>query len=105
MSKLTVFRVCATPLTISEVVSVLQNPPEDAVSTLPPVKPKAWVVYICRRDKETEKGKHHVRETTGLFVVHQLLSCIKPCMQMTGDVTNIDGSIKVYDNCLEKSHM
>ncbi len=61
------------------------------MSTLPPVKPKAGEVYICR-DKENEKGKHHVGETTGLFVVHQLLSCIKPCMQMTGHVTNIDGS-------------
>ena len=37
MSKVTVFRVSKTPLGISEVVSLLQDPPLDKISTLPPV--------------------------------------------------------------------
>ena len=41
MNQLTVFRVSTTPLAISEVVSILNNPPADGISTLPPVKPKA----------------------------------------------------------------
>ena len=49
MSKLTVYRVCATPLAVSEVVTLLQSPPEDGVSNLPPVTPKAGEIYIYRR--------------------------------------------------------
>ena len=56
MSKLTVYRVCATPLAVSEVVTLLQNPPEDGVSNLPPVTPKAGEIYIYRSDAAKENG-------------------------------------------------
>ena len=45
MSRLSVFRVSSSPLAISDLVSLLKKPPEDGVSTLPPVKPKAGEVY------------------------------------------------------------
>ena len=50
MSKLVVFRVSATPLAVSEVVQLLKNPPEEAISTLPPAKPKAGKIYIYKND-------------------------------------------------------
>ena len=34
------------PLAISDLVSLLKNPPEDGVSTLPPVKPKAGDISL-----------------------------------------------------------
>ena len=56
MSKLTVYRVCTTPLAISEVVTLLQNPPEHGVSNLPPVTPKAGEIYIYRSEAAKENG-------------------------------------------------
>ena len=50
MSKSVVFRVSATPLAVSEVVQLLKNPPEEAISTLPPAKPKAGEIYIYKND-------------------------------------------------------
>ena len=57
MSKVTVFRVCNTALGISEVVSLLKNPPEDELSTLPPFRPKAGEIYLYRSDKDSHHGK------------------------------------------------
>ena len=62
MSKLTVFRVCSTPLGVSEVVSLLKNPLEDGVSTLPPAKSKAGEVYIYRSDKDTDQGINMIQD-------------------------------------------
>lgn len=56
MSKLAAYRVCSTPLGISEVVSLLKNPPEDGVSNLPPAKPKAGEIYIYSSKNDTEQG-------------------------------------------------
>ena len=56
MSKLTVYQVCATPLAVSEVVTLLQNPSDDGVSNLPPVTPKAGEIYIYRSDAAKENG-------------------------------------------------
>ena len=56
MSKLTVLRVCATPLAISKGVTLLQNPPEGGVSALPPVTPKAGEIYIYRSKVAKENG-------------------------------------------------
>jgi len=52
MSQVTVFRVQATPLAVSEVVSLLKNPPVDGVPNLPPATPEA----IYQSDDDTEQG-------------------------------------------------
>ena len=57
MNKLSVYRVSTTPLAVSEVVTLLQNPPEDSVSDLPPVTPKAGEIYIYRSKEDKENGK------------------------------------------------
>ena len=54
--EVTVFRVCNTPLAISEVVSLLKNPPGDVLSTLPPAMPKAGEIYLYRNNSETHNG-------------------------------------------------
>ena len=54
---LTVFSVRQKPMTVTEVASLLEDLPEEKVSTLPPVRPKAGEIYIYRPNKETEKGK------------------------------------------------
>ena len=57
MSRLSVFRVSSSPLAISDVVSLLKKkPPEDRVSTLPPVKPKAGEIYLYKSNTEEQKG-------------------------------------------------
>ena len=56
MSKLSVYRVCATPLAMSEVVTLLQNPPEDGLSNLPPVTLKAGEIYLYRSEAAKENG-------------------------------------------------
>ena len=56
MSKLVVFRASATPLSVSEVVQLLKNPPEEAISTLPPAKPKGGEIYIYK-DDDNANGK------------------------------------------------
>ena len=54
---LVVFRVSRSPLLTSEVSSILQKPPSDSVSTLPPVNPKGGEIYIYQSNAE-EKGMH-----------------------------------------------
>ena len=64
MGKVRVLHVCNTPLAISEVVSLLKNPPEDVLSTLPPamawleevLMPKVGEIYFYRNDSETRNG-------------------------------------------------
>ena len=48
------FKVSLEPLEVAEAVSLLENPPEDAICDLPPVKPKAGEIYIYRNEN---KGK------------------------------------------------
>ena len=38
--------VRTTPLPISEVTKLLQDPPEEGISSLPPVKAKAGEIYL-----------------------------------------------------------
>jgi len=40
----------------SQVVSLLQNVPEDGTVGIPPAKPKASEVYIFKYDQESKKG-------------------------------------------------
>ena len=42
----TVYRVCTTPLPISEAIILLQDPPEEGISSLPPAKAKAGEIYL-----------------------------------------------------------
>ena len=51
----TVYKVCNIPLPISEVIKVFQDPPEEALSTLPPVKPKAGDIYIYKPADECQQ--------------------------------------------------
>ena len=44
----TVYSVCTTPLPISEVTKLLQDPPEEGISRLPPVKAKAGEIYLYK---------------------------------------------------------
>ena len=55
-SKLTVFRVSTKCLSISEVVSLLLDPPEDEICNIPPAKPKGGEIYLFRSLKKEEKG-------------------------------------------------
>ena len=41
-----VAKVSASPLAVSTVVELLKNPPKEAISSLPPVKPKAGEAYL-----------------------------------------------------------
>ena len=50
------YQVCTTPLAISEVVTLLQNPPEDRVPNPPPVTPKAGEIYIYSSEAAKENG-------------------------------------------------
>ena len=41
----------------SQVVSLLQNVPEEGMTAIPPAKPKAGEVYIYKYEQESKKGK------------------------------------------------
>ena len=43
-------------LKISEVVSLLLNPPSHGVATLPPIEPKGGKVYVYQGKLEKHKG-------------------------------------------------
>ena len=78
MSKLVVFRISATPLAVSEVVQLLKNPPEEAISTLPPAKPKAGEIYIYKNDNSAN-GKQLVMHGVGkVLLLHKAF--IIPCI-------------------------
>ena len=67
----TVLKVSVCPLAISTAVELLQNPPEDSVSTLPPVKPKAGEVYLYTPGKDvSKKGTYTILSLELLFHVH-----------------------------------
>ena len=51
------FQVSATALPITRIVDLLRNPPDDHVTTLPPVKPKGGEIYIYKPKCDTEKGE------------------------------------------------
>ena len=53
----TVYSVCTTPLPISEVTKLLQDPPEEGISSLPPVKAKAGEIYLYKPRDDLHKGK------------------------------------------------
>ncbi len=48
------------PLSITEVVNLLQNPPEDGMSTIPPARPQAGAVFLYTHGDDTsKKGTFH----------------------------------------------
>ena len=51
------FQVSATALPITRIADLLRNPPDDGVTTLPPVKPKGGEIYIYKPKCDTEKGE------------------------------------------------
>ena len=53
----TVYSVCTTPLPISEVTKLLHDPPEEGISSLPPVKAKAGEIYLYKPRGDLHKGK------------------------------------------------
>ena len=58
-----VFGVSAIPLTISEVVDYLKDPPAEQVNSIPPVEPKAGEMYLfqgsgVKKGKCTLEGLH-----------------------------------------------
>ena len=53
----TVYRVCTTPLPISEAIKLLQDPPEEGIFSLPPAKAKAGEIYIYKPRDKLHKGK------------------------------------------------
>jgi len=53
----TVYRVCTTPLPISEANKLLQDPPEEGISSLPPAKAKAGEIYLYKPRNNLHKEK------------------------------------------------
>ena len=47
----------------SIIVRLLNSPPEDKVSILPPVKPKGGEVYLYQATEETKKGELDLTST------------------------------------------
>ena len=41
-----VFKVCVLPLTITEVLIYLEDPPAEMVNSIPPEKPKGGEIYL-----------------------------------------------------------
>ena len=66
----TVLKVSACPLEISIAVELLQYPPEDSVSTLPPVKPKAVKCTSTPLGRMSKKGTYTVLSLELLFHLH-----------------------------------
>ena len=50
------YRISVNPLDIADVVKILQEPPENKVSTLPPVEPKGGEIYLYRSNDDDTKG-------------------------------------------------
>ena len=50
------FHVCTTLLSSEEVEKILDDPPSDKVSNLPPVKPKGGEVYLFKPADDSQKG-------------------------------------------------
>ena len=55
-SAATVVKLAFSPLTNAEAKALLENPPEDKISTFPPVLPKAGEVYIYSFSESSFKG-------------------------------------------------
>jgi len=51
-----VVKLAFSPLTNSDAKALLENPPEDKISTIPPVLPKAGEVYIFSFTDSSCKG-------------------------------------------------
>ena len=55
LTLMAIVKVSSIPLTVTAVVELLQNPPQDRVINLPPVRPKAGDVYIYSPGDEAAK--------------------------------------------------
>ena len=51
------YRLCSTLLSNEEVKEVLEHPPNDGKSTLPPAKPKGGEVYLIKAADDSHKGE------------------------------------------------
>ena len=62
-------------LTITEVLGILQNPPETCI-TDPPQKPKAGQVFLYKADNAGKQGNikklHQANKCNALHVLHEL---------------------------------
>ena len=53
------YRVCSTLLSSEEVKEVLEHPPNDGISTLPPAKPKGGEVYLIKAADDSQKVRKY----------------------------------------------
>lgn len=51
----TVYCICTTPLLISVAIKLLQNPPEEGITSLPPAKAKAGEIYLYNPRNNLQK--------------------------------------------------
>ena len=52
----TALQVSVAVLPLTKIVNLLENAPDDGITTLPPAKPKGGEVYIYKPRCDTEKG-------------------------------------------------
>ena len=62
MGDVSVFKVCASPLNISEAVAILSqaSSQREKISSLPPVAPKGGEIYIFQGDSDDQRGINYV---------------------------------------------
>ena len=62
MGDVSVFKVCAFPLNISEAVAILSqaSSQREQISSLPPVAPKGGEIYIFQGDSDDQRGINYV---------------------------------------------
>ena len=52
----TALQVSLAVLPLTKIVNLLENPPGDRITNLPPAKPKEGEIYIFKPKCDTEKG-------------------------------------------------
>ena len=62
MGDVSVFKVCASPLNISEAVAIHSqtSSQQEKISSLPPVAPKGGEIYIFQGDSDDQRGINYV---------------------------------------------
>ena len=111
----TALQVSVAVLPLTKIVNLLENPPDDGISTLPPAKPKGGEVYLYKPRCDTEKGIN-IATTSAIQCIHTTVSLAhsedshlpaieKKCVnqsiiliyvQMTGGVISTGGLTKVF---------
>ena len=72
-----VFGVSAIPLTISEVVDYLKDPPAEQVNSIPPVEPKAGEMYLFQGSGKV--NALHVQKCRTSCVQFSAIHFIRTC--------------------------